>query len=127
MNRKKRLAYQHERLINNAEILYQDEFTIKRRANASSPDDGLGGVTEGIVTVGTIKGHLEQENRLQGENLIGDQITSVSKWTLYVPLNTDIRPEDIIVDKNNSVFEVISPNTEGTIRIEMAVYLNKLS
>lgn len=83
-----------------------DSGTIYRRDAITS--DGMGGFTDEWSASGTVECRISPIGRTPTEQIIAEQLQSVSLWTVTLPAETEIGPADRI-QSSGRVLEVVAP------------------
>lgn len=82
-------------------------IVIQRRTYAR---DVMGGMAETWAAAGTVTGRLYPQNtRAFGEPVIGERVTSESRWFATMPAGTDVTAEDRL-SYDGRTFEVVRVN-----------------
>lgn len=84
--------------------------------------DVMGGMAETWVAIGTVTGRLYPMNvRTYGEPVMGERLTSETRWFATFPVGTDVTAEDRL-SYDGRTFEVVRVNNsemwQTAVRVE---------
>lgn len=94
-------------------------------SRASRAPDGLGGQSETWATVATTQGRLSAEFAPPDEPLLGDRPSSVQRWQITMPSDTDVTYLDRCLIGTRT-FEVRGTNRERSWAIDVIVHCTEI-